>query len=371
MKNTARHLLLASLLALLAAAPAARAQYTFTLIADSDSSTFNAFTYAPSINAAGTVAFGAELDSFGTGIFTGAGGLTIAIALSSEPTFSEVYAPSINAAGTVAFLGELDAGGGGIFTGAGGATTTIALSSETTFASVGSPSINTAGTVAFAAFLYAGGQGVFTVTGGTTTSIALSSDPTFSGFSHSSINAAGTVAFVGYLDAGGYGVFTGAGGETTPIALSSGPPFSGFNFTAINTAGTVAFSALFDGDGGGIFTGAGGPTTAIRLDVAAPPSINTAGAVAFLDSAIYVSEGGALTPVIFIGEELFGSTVSDLGFGSTGLNDAGQLAFRYTLEDGRSGIAVASVPEPGCALLSVLGGAALLARRRNAQRRHA
>ena len=58
-------------------------------------------------------------------------------------------------------------------------------------------------------------------------------------------------------------------------------------------------------------------------------------------------------------------------FGTSGLNDAGQLAFRYSLADGTNGVAVASVPEPGSALLVTLGLAGLLSRRRYSKRRNA
>ncbi len=50
------------------------------------------------------------------------------------------------------------------------------------------------------------------------------------------------------------------------------------------------------------------------------------------------------------GNLLFGSTVTDVRLSKQALNDAGQLAFSYTLADGRNGIAVANtVPEPGSA----------------------
>ncbi len=340
------------LLALLALAPAARAQYTFTLIANSGDPTFSAFGGAPSINTAGTVAFLATRDAGaggGTGIFTSAGGVTTSIALSTDPLFSGFDTPSINTAGTVAFFATRYAGAGG-------------------------------------------GSGIFTSTGGATTSIALSTDPTFSSFGQTvSINTAGTVAFSATLDVGaggGDGVFTGAGGATTTIALSTGPTFSSFGtHPSINTAGTVAFEAGRDpgaGGGTGIFTGAGGATTVIALApdraISTPTIfdafgnsawINTAGQVAFqavLDAGaegIYLGDGGAGTRVIGTGDTLNGSTVTALSFARGGMNDAGQLAFGYVLADGSSGLAVASpVPEPTSAALLLGSGLLLLARRR-------
>jgi len=46
--------------------------------------------------------------------------------------------------------------------------------------------------------------------------------------------------------------------------------------------------------------------------------------------------------VIRPGDPLFGSTVTQVNLGRFALNDRFQMAFEYTLTDGRSGIAVAS-----------------------------
>ena len=70
----------------------------------------------PSLNDAGTVAFRASLGAGGSGIFTGSGGATTAIADSTGP-FTTFDTPSLDSAGKVAFWAELDAGGSGIFLG--------------------------------------------------------------------------------------------------------------------------------------------------------------------------------------------------------------------------------------------------------------
>ncbi len=375
------------LLALLAAAPLAQAQYAFTLIADSSSPTFQDFggtTYTPALNTGERVAFYATVKASaggGSGIFTGNGGPTTAIALTSGPTFSSFgRSPSINTAGTVAFAASLKSSIGGLFTSDGGAATTIQVDGDSTYGG-GIPSINTAGMVAFTAALNAGGSGVFIGNGGVKTAIVLSSEPTFSLFDiNLQVNAAGTVAFLGYLDAGGNGIFTGNGGATTTIALSNGPTFSAFFAPSINAAGTVAFKANLDAGGSGIFTGNGGATTPIALS-SGPifssfkyTSINAVGSVAFIggldsgEDGIYVVEGGVTKKIIATGDTFHGSTVRDLYFGPGGLNDLGQVAFRYSLFDGTSGIAVATAPEPGSALLAALGTIGLLARRRGGQR---
>jgi len=84
----------------------------------------------------------------------------------------------------------------------------------------------------------------------------------------------------------------------------------------------------------------------------------------FVDSAhggIFIGDGGPLTAVIAEGDSLFGSTVVSLTLGTSGLDDAANsVTFGYTLANGVSGIAIASVPEPPTLLLLALGGLAVI-----------
>jgi len=83
------------------------------------------------------------------------------------------------------------------------------------------------------------------------------------------------------------------------------------------------------------------------------PSLNNSGAIAFaaipLISAtdptgifLEISGGESLIPLIRPGDPLFGSSVTHVDLGRFALNDRLQVAFSYTLADGRSGIAIAS-----------------------------
>ena len=85
-----------------ATAAKAKAEYTFTLVADTAGPFSNFYFPSPSLSAAGTVAFAANLDSGRLGIFAGNGGSVTTIALAALPNGSFGY-PSINKAGTVAF----------------------------------------------------------------------------------------------------------------------------------------------------------------------------------------------------------------------------------------------------------------------------
>ncbi len=109
------------------------------------------------------------------------------------------------------------------------------------------------------------------------------------------------------------------------LIAETGGTFTGFSANpAINNAGTVAFRAGLRAGGNGVFTGA-------------DPLANR---------------------VIGTGDALFGSAVTGLSFGNEGLNDAGQLAFRASLADGRQVIGRANViPEPGT--LALLAGIAV------------
>ncbi len=216
----------------------------------------------------------------------------------------------------------------------------------------------------------------------TFTNIADTAGPPFSAFGFfPSINAGGTVAFRAALDVGGSGIFTGSGGPTTPIATSIGPPFSFFGDPSLNAGGTVAFRAGLDAGGEGIFTGSGGPTTTIA-DTNGPfirfagSSINAGGTVAFragLDAGgegIFTGPNPVTDEVIRTGDTLFGATVTGLNFFREGLNDSGQVAFFYILDNDVSGIAVATpqpaqvIPEPASLLLGLLGAGLLWWRRR-------
>ena len=373
------------------------AAYHFTLIADNSGPFSFIAPTPPSINAGGTVAFLSLLDGGGQGIFTGTGvvpNVTTTIADSSG-RFSRFSVPSINSGGTVAFFAALDTLGQGIFTGTGAVpNVTNTIADTTKFNIVGvSPSINTAGIVSFFA-TFPGGSGIFTGTGAVpnaTNTIADSSGP-FSAFgSGASINAAGTLAFQALLDNGQRGVFTGNGAVpnvTLTIADSTGPLNTFGPSPAINALGTVAFDAVVDGGGvQGMFTGNGAvpnvitpisDTTGPFANFASTYAINAAGTVAFFattDSGkdgLFTGPDAVANKVIQTGDPLFGDTVSFVDIYTEGLNDAGQIAFYFELDNGVRGVARAdpelppqAVPAPSTLpLLSIGFGALALALRR-------
>lgn len=325
-----------------------------TTVVDSSPSLFAGLiqpTVGTSINDQGTVAyvktdFDQSFTPQYTGVFTSDSKTSVIDNFTSPYNF--FWSPAINNEGTLAFLagqGDPSAGLGGIFTYSNGTLTNIADSSSNGFSTfnvgfdtVGGnsplssytiPSINEVGTVAFNAGLDAGGQGIFTGNSQGVTKIADSAD-NFDLFSSADINEQGTVAFLAQLDDKSTGIFTSSDGQLTTIADTSGDFSSFLSDPSINNQGTVAFLATLDNGVTGIFTGSD-PLT---------------------------------DKVLAIGDELFGSTVTDLIITQSGLNDQGQLAFEVVLENGSDFVLRAdpqAVPEPGESIVSVLALGILLA----------
>jgi hypothetical protein len=366
-------LLAASLSALCALNDAAATSYTFTDIADT-AGPFSRFGVFPSINAAGTVAFEADLNSGQLGIFTGRGGpLTTIAETGNASPFGGFGAPVINRRGTVAFEAGLSPGAG-LFTSSGGAITPIVTNVPPPFEGFADPSINQAGTLAFVAELKTGELQVLKGTGPPFTVVG-DNRGAIDGFAsnRTAINARGTVAFFARFKDGGAGVFTGRGGNLTAIA-DTDSIFTGFgqDGPTINNRGTVAF------------VGTGRTLTAITdtgdgFSFLVNAYINNRGTVAFsahLDGGgegIFTGPDLIADRVIETGDRLAGATVIGVDT-RIDLNDRGQLAFVATLSDGREGIfradpALEPTPEPTTLLLwgTMIAGLGFAARRAKAQ----
>lgn len=207
-------------------------------------------------------------------------------------------------------------------------------------------------------------------------------------------NETGQVAFFGERqeDSGRYGIYRADVAGVTPIALLSDgfTRFAALHSSGVDSArretltltdtGQVAFwgerldgsEGLFRGDGGAlqvlVDTDAGFTTFGHWRDGSHTVLLNAAGAFAFLAEradgyrGIFLG-GDGIQPVIGLGDPFFGSTVTELVLSQAGLNSSGELAFIATLADGREVIVRATlIPEPA-ALWPLLLLGALLRRR--------
>jgi hypothetical protein len=347
----------------------------FVNVADSTQG-LSEFSQFPAINNRGAVAFIATKNAADQEVFKWDRRELKPIASTSGSNFT-FFADDvvINAAGIVAFHANLNTGGRatGIFTSDGFATKTIVDSTVQGLSGLGfgSPSINAAGTVAF----FAPRNGfrssiIFTGDGGALTPVLDTLNSNFGAFGNVAINASGKIVFRGILKDRNEGIFmitpnrddqsgslpANPASVIDVVDTNNNPDFFEFGDPVINDAGVAADFAggvagveIFSGDGKGI-TARTDPTSAFFAEFE-HPSINNRGAVAFSvieangAQGIFVELRGEASPVAVLqtGDSLFGSTVTAVSVGRFAFNDHFRLAFRYELADGRSGIAVASM----------------------------
>jgi hypothetical protein len=184
------------------------------------------------------------------------------------------------------------------------------------------------------------------------------SEGAFTSFGDPAINNDGTIAFLASKVGGGLGVFTGTGSGYTTIADTNGEPSAFGSVVDINANGTVVFEALRDSGGSAIYTGdAKGFAPAVTTDDGfglgignIGRSINDSGTIAFVASiaggqfGIFTGPDLVQDKVIKTGETLFGATVVNVECVRGALNNHGDIAFEYSLSNGKTGIAVAKAP---------------------------
>jgi hypothetical protein len=210
---------------------------------------------------------------------------------------------------------------------------------------------------------------------GTTTTLVTNNTNGFTSILDATMNDSGQIAFKGKRN-NEFGIYITDGQSVTTVADTSGPILDVFSGqTPINNSGQAVFSATMDDQSQSLYIGDRNTLTKVA-DTSGPfsafswSSINNNGDVAFigtLDSGsigLFTGADPVKDKVIAIGDPLFGSTVSQLILYHGGLNDNGDVAFRYRLSSGVYGVAIAA-PEPtGMAVIGIATALGLLRRRR-------
>ncbi len=322
-------------------------RYELTVIAANGGRFCDFAPYVPSINNRGLVAFQAALTAGGTGVFCGSGAGVEMLAEANQPAgvCRRISShPDINDSGQCCFYGESESGGRGVFRSQGGRAEMIADAAGPL-----GPTMNDAGLIAFRTDSDDGARGVC-VAGvrGTRLLVEL---PAGHGAFHGLpvINRAGDVAF--RMDTrSGEPCIMAADREHVREVARAGDRVRGLGaFPFLGDRGQIA-SCVSIGDGGsglcvwfdgkretvlesgdtferfrGILLDAQG-----RIVFYATPKGRTLG--------IYCGPDPVADRLIGEGYPFLGSTVREFALNPVSINDAGQLAVRLGLEDGRQAI---------------------------------
>jgi hypothetical protein len=396
-------ILVTAILGIALSAQPGSAAVTFSIVADTTTTapghgSFTGPFHNPSISGS-NVAFQGQY-SGGQGIYTGSVGTTEAVKVvdSSDTApghgaFTDFFIyPSVSAT-KIAFVGNYS-GGVGLYTGSVGMTgaAKIVDTGDTApghgaFTNLGSPSIS-GSNVAFRG-TYSSGTGIYTgsvsATGAAKVVELGDAAPGHGPFTNNLVTPAvsgSNLTFLGLYGGGFRGIYTGSAGAMGAAKVvdadDNAPGHGAFsNFFGASISGSkLAFQGAYVG-GQGIYTGSVGATGAAKVvdtgDTAPGhgaftgfgigPSISGNNVV--FDGGysgghgIYLATGGSgnnLSAVLNTGDTLFGSTLLDFDLGSFAY-DNNAIAFQYTLADGRTGIGVASVPEPSSAVLILMAAA--------------
>ena len=314
-----------------------------TLIAETNEQ-FKSFSpYVASINNGGTVAFQSTLANGGAGIFSSSGGLPIWHTESMQGLVSSFDShPDINNDGALSFYATLDTGAQGVFVIRDGQWRTVAKSGAGPLG----PTMNDSAQVAFRCCLHSQHAAICVGSGDAITTIA----DTANMFDHFHglpvINSTGAVVFCADMAVGGQGLYSSFDGQLSLIADTSGIFGSLGAFPVMNDTGSVAFCAPLKAGGTGIYKVKNGQVTTIA-DTSGPFEsfrgvlVNNAEMTVFYATprdgvlGIYSGTDPLTDKILAVGEAMLGSVVTEFALNPVSINDAGQLAIRIKLANGR------------------------------------
>ncbi|MBA3572469.1 MAG: hypothetical protein H0W34_10960 [Pyrinomonadaceae bacterium] len=276
--------------------------------------------------------------------------------------FADFGPVALNDSNTVAFYSRFDDGRRGIFKISGAAVTNITELLECCSPFSPNVHINNAGTVVFQVSLSPVESAIYTGRGGPLTIIAKSGEE-FRRFGGSPwISEHGQVVFSAYAADRRQAVYLANDSSIAKLMEVNGYPYT---FPSMSSSGEITFFSDFADTLGRVITRIteGVATTLVSVDGPFErlyvPSTTPGGRYAFMGGldlggfGIFTGPDPVKDKVIRTGDPLFGSTVHEVGF-YRGLNDRGDVAFRYRLVNGVEGVAVARiVPEPGGLVLVI------------------
>lgn len=312
---------------------------TFVIIAQTGDRFRDFAPYVASINGDGIVAFQATLASGGSGAYAGDGVAISKFAETGDFDIAEVIShPDINGQGSVCFYALLKDGAQSVL---------LIRDGTATFAGtcVGplGPVISEEGIVAYRETLPTGESAIFA--GELEVARTGERFAAFQGLPV--INGHGSVAFRADMAQGGDGIFVWNRGRTEIVA-ETGTTFSALGrFPTIDDTDRVAFVAESCAGGSAVFISTEGKVLTGEFESIRGALINEAG-----DLVVYATPPeGTLgiyrreTRILGIGDDLFGSAVSEFALNPVSINRRGQLAIRIKLVDNRQFILRADPPQ--------------------------
>ena len=320
----------------------AESMFALTVVADTGDRFADFGPYVPSIDTRGRVAFQASLSVGGSGIFLAGDGSIIDLALTGDVIDDFTSHPDISGDGSWCAYATLRSGKEAIVLGRAGRMATIADTRGplTRIGPLG-PVMNETGVVAFRADK---GSGPAIFKADRASIVPVADTRRFSAFHGLPvINGNGRVVFRADLEGGGQGIFADDHGVHTTLADTTGAFADLGRFPCLNEADRVAFSATLRDGSAGVFVATSGDVI---------PAAAAAGEFESVRGALLDDEGGVLffaTPrrgrlgvydaasrkVLSIGDDLFGSIVTDFALNPVSINTAGQFAVRLKLENQR------------------------------------
>lgn len=305
--------------------------------------------YVPAIDDRGRVAFQAACRDGTNGLYLHDGNEVVPLASSADGVFAEFTShPALNVSGQVCFYARLRSGFDGVFSIVDGQLVTHATSA-TDWTAIGplGPTINEKGLVAFRGSATAGTSGIYVADGPASRSVAVT-DGTLLGFQGLPVvNASGDAVFRADLASGLSAIFLRRQSALAVKIVDTAGDFSALgNFPSVNRRGTVAFAATCRSGAPGIFTSESGRISS-RLESSAPFAatrgalINDAGDLVFFAQprsgtlGLYTGDDPATDRLFGHGDILFGAPIAEFVLNPVSMNNAGQLAIRVKLADGR------------------------------------